>query len=635
MKKLRIISIILVIASILVFSQALCFAAEPVEISSVEEFLAIKNNPSGQYILTADLDFGGLDYEPFTFSGSLDGNNHTLRNITVDSGFNDIRTVFDANLKQYEAKLGGLFSVLENATIENLKVANLKVSMDFDGIEQSAFAGGFAGFAYGSSIKSCEIKSEISVKTSGHCFGCGGVFGSVGNSSIENCTITSTLVCTDTDAAYKDEQFMGGVYAFGYSNVNHCQINIEGYDSDHGYVHNGGMVGCFFYYDKQHRGEVSMSHNRVNGYITFFEDNKDRRAYCKPYGGEMMSWDLVMDGNTNDFGSIEKKDYSTVLLPHDWEEGLVGKTDILLLSSHADDEQLFFAGLLPYYTQVKKLAVQVVYATDHAQSTGRILERLNGLWGVGVRNYPDSLHYPDVYSESYQGALSNLKSSGKNEEQVIEDIHNMIMKYRPQVIVTHDVNGEYGHGMHMLMSGALQKCLEKHAGEYDFLKKVYLHLYDENKIVFSAIDESFDELSGLTPFQYTQKYGFSEHKSQHYTWFYEWLYGKNNTKTSAKNDIKTYNPLYYGLCYGDSSLDVNKNDLFESLVSYEEQERIRLEEEERLVREREAQALEEQRLLEAKLAKQKIVDIIIIVVFIIVLILAIKIVCSDKKRRRK
>ena len=64
------------------------------------------------------------------------------------------------------------------------------------------------------------------------------------------------------------------------------------------------------------------------------------------------------------------------------------KADLMLLSTHSDDEQLFFAGVLPYYAGEIGAAVQVVYLTNHWDVQNRPHEQINGLWTVGVRNYP-------------------------------------------------------------------------------------------------------------------------------------------------------------------------------------------------------------------------------------------------------
>ena len=48
------------------------------------------------------------------------------------------------------------------------------------------------------------------------------------------------------NSADRDEQFMGGIYADGYINVSDCIVNIDGYISEHGYVHSADLD--FIYY---------------------------------------------------------------------------------------------------------------------------------------------------------------------------------------------------------------------------------------------------------------------------------------------------------------------------------------------------------------------------------------------------
>ena len=301
------------------------------------------------------------------------------------------------------------------------------------------------------------------------------------------------------------------------------------------------------------------------------------------------------------------------------------KADLLLISSHADDEQLFFAGILPYYTQVKDMEVQVAYATDHLGQLSRHHERLNGLWAVGVRHYPVSSGYDDMYSESYEQALNCLIPYGIDENAVVEWEKSLITRFEPQVIVTHDVNGEYGHGMHMLVNGTLQLALKDAESEFSFLKKVYFHLYDENQIELSWMDKNFSELGGLSPFQVTQQKGFPEHESQQWTWFNRWINGANKEITKA-SQIKTYNPAEYGCFYSSVGADSKRDDFFENVLSYEEQrleaERIAAEEAEaKRLAEEEAKRLE----LEAQAHKKKlvIIGVTCVVTFLVCLILVL------------
>ena len=337
----------------------------------------------------------------------------------------------------------------------------------------------------------------------------------------------------------------------------------------------------------------------------------------------------------------------------EWDSQLEGETDLLLFSTHADDEQLFFAGLLPYYAQVRDLNVQVVYGTDHIYEPGRYAERENGLWAVGITNTLDSSGYLDAYSESLEEALANLSwSDGIGQDEVVEWIRQTILKYKPKVIATHDFNGEYGHGQHMLISNSLKLCLDKYSSEFPFLQKVYIHLYPENTISLDVIDQRYAELDGLTPFQVTQKFGFPEHVSQHQWWFYNWLYYGNtyeeqptdpNGITKA-SQIQTYSPLQWGLIYGDASLDKNKNDMFEGLKSYQEiadeeeaarREAERKAEEARQEAERIAREEAERKARVDKIKKIVIISIGAALLLFVVVILILRTYNINKRRRNK
>ena len=63
------------------------------------------------------------------------------------------------------------------------------------------------------------------------------------------------------------------------------------------------------------------------------------------------------------------------------------KADLVLFSTHSDDEQLFFLGLMPTYV-ARGAYVQVVYFANHNDAPSRLHEQLHGLYTVGIRNYP-------------------------------------------------------------------------------------------------------------------------------------------------------------------------------------------------------------------------------------------------------
>lgn len=262
-----------------------------------------------------------------------------------------------------------------------------------------------------------------------------------------------------------------------------------------------------------------------------------------------------------------------------WEAPLE-KADILLLSSHSDDEQLFLGGILPYYAGERGADVQVVYLVNHFDTHSRPHEQLNGLWTVGVKNYPVISEFPDLYSESLDSAISAFKSQGYTYEDFTDYIVENIRRFKPQVLITHDIKGEYGHGTHIYCTDVVMNALpsisdpsfcpesaNKH-GVWD-VPKTYFHLYEENKITMNW-DVPLSAFNGKTAFEMTVE-GFAFHKSQHWTWFNDWIHGKAGSPVTKATDIKSYSPCEYGLYRTTVGNDVNGGDFLENIVLYKDQ----------------------------------------------------------------
>ena len=282
--------------------------------------------------------------------------------------------------------------------------------------------------------------------------------------------------------------------------------------------------------------------------------------------------------------------YSTGDVPSDvqiWKRE--SKTDLMVFSTHADDEVLFFGGLIPLYlNQGKK--VHVVYMCRHDigkfKKTARLHEQLNGLWALGVTDYPTFGIIPDNYSKpskktpkeiekTYNVAESQLIQAGFTNDDIVKFDVREIRKYQPKVIVGHDDNGEYGHGQHLVNNRTLKDAVRMAAlPSYKvdnlpayIVSKLYIHLYDKKNWTVLDLDKPLSKYNGKTAYEMT-KLGFKEHQSQQKTWFLGWLNGKKNEFTKA-TQIKSYNPMYWGLYYSAVGPDINKNDLFENIISEE------------------------------------------------------------------
>lgn len=170
---------------------------------------------------------------------------------------------------------------------------------------------------------------------------------------------------------------------------------------------------------------------------------------------------------------------------HVWQDPS-DKVDLMLLHGHPDDELLWFGGLLPYYGGELHKEVLVVCASPaHYQ---RRHELLDALWVCGIRTHPVFLGLEDVITADRDKVLDRW---GRDRAQ--REVTELYRRYRPDVVVTHDINGEYGHGVHRAISYAARKALTLAADESSYpqqveaygtwdVPKAYVHLYAENQI---------------------------------------------------------------------------------------------------------------------------------------------------------
>lgn len=297
-----------------------------------------------------------------------------------------------------------------------------------------------------------------------------------------------------------------------------------------------------------------------------------------------------------------------------WQPPLDNRTDILLFAAHGDDDQLYFAGLFPLYAGQRQCNVQVAYMTDHRNLTNlRTHEMLNGLWNTGVDAYPVFGSFPDFRIDFKSGTYRYYEELGYDRQTLLGFVVEQLRRFKPLVVVGHDFDGEYGHGMHKVYADLLATALTVSAdadhypelasryGVWD-VPKAYFHLYGKRRIVIDY-DTPLESFGGLTAFQVTQQYGFPCHKTQQFNSFVRWLYGDETPITKA-SQIRKYNPAQFGLYRTTVGKDKEKNDFLENIITYSQLER---EEAERLEAERlEAERLEAERLEAERLEAERL-----------------------------
>ena len=464
---------------------------------------------------------------------------------------------------------------------------------------------------------------------------------------------------------------------------------FDGSQSNSSTASNGGSitvsyeegVGSVYFLLRKEYGEYTVTNNdtkevKTVGQGSFLHEYVDIQAL---FGTAPTSVTLRFE---NEVKIIEFYAFSKGKTPdfvQKWELPKESHTDLILFSTHGDDEQLFFAGLLPYYAKAMDYEVLVVYLTDHRNITQkRVHEMLDGLWAVGCTTYPVFGTFADFLKDSLEETYAEFRRLGTTKEDIVEFCVEQLRRFKPQVVVGHDFAGEYEHGQHMVYADCLADALElaKDPAELPELAakygtwdtpKAYFHLYQENAITMDW-DTPMEELDGMTPFQVTQKLGYPCHASQQYTWFTGWINGKYGQITKA-SEIATHSPCQFGLYRTTVGPDVKKNDFFENIIIYAEQDRIaeeqrqkeeqaRLEaeriaeekrrQEEQLRQEEEARRQEEQARLEAEQkalkekqdaeARKKLLLVCMLAlggVCILLIVVIIVLLCKPKRRKKR
>jgi LmbE family N-acetylglucosaminyl deacetylase len=236
-----------------------------------------------------------------------------------------------------------------------------------------------------------------------------------------------------------------------------------------------------------------------------------------------------------------------------WQPPLT-RADLLVIVAHPDDELLWLGGAIPYYALERGKRVAVAYMTcaNHLRRS----ELLNGLWTAGVQNYPFIGSFYDVS----KGGIKGVQAAWGGEDKVVAHVTQLIRQLQPQVVLTHDLRGEYGHPAHIITVRAVLKALEASGDARQFpnsaaehgtwdVPKAYIHLYKENPIVMQW-QQPIAARGGQTALQVCAD-AFKQHRSANPVYKVD-AHGK-------------YSPTRFGLYRTLVGPDVQCDDFFEHL----------------------------------------------------------------------
>lgn len=291
----------------------------------------IKNNPSGNYKIINDLDASkileGQAVILKEFSGTLNGNGHTIKNLSrpLFSALNGATienlVIQDASVKAY----GVLAPTMSATTIRNVHLKNVIVTAP-----GANGTGSFAGIANSNTvIENCSA-TNVTVGTAKRT---GGLIGKMNNTTVRNCYISGGKVSSNLDGSggFIGEALSGSV-------IENCYVNVStNFSGTSGSI--GGVIGNPEYTLLKNTLSVATSINGdghgarmfgkylrdINGNSTNnyelatsnLKANSSHKAVSvveestlrtKEFYKEILKW----DENIWDFDNVEKGEYPTL-----------------------------------------------------------------------------------------------------------------------------------------------------------------------------------------------------------------------------------------------------------------------------------------------------------------------------------
>ncbi len=217
------------------------------------------------------------------------------------------------------------------------------------------------------------------------------------------------------------------------------------------------------------------------------------------------------------------------------------KIVLLAVWAHPDDEGIWGGGSLPYYSQVVNVPTMLVCMTA-SWGTVRGDELQCAAWTYGLRYSPVFGQFKDIDSNiatnnPYTNTIDMtwdywadgvLEGDGSDVEagkaRAINYVAEQIRRYRPDVIITHDLNGESGHDNHKATAYAVTHAFfvaaDPDAAATNLIglppwqaQKLYVHLYSTNRLFHTHWETPYQVLTNLTPHQVANT-GLTCHVSQ-------------------------------------------------------------------------------------------------------------------------
>ncbi len=248
------------------------------EINSISDWEAINKSLSENYKLMADLDMRnqGTNICIGVYNGIFDGNNHTIKNISIPSNKDGIfsgnlpgtiKNLYVENIDIIDNKTNkfGFVGGINGGNIENVHISDMEIKISYYDRYTDAYIGGISTWGNGGKIKNSSVNNlTIDIANSTSNFSIGGIFGWGYNTYIENSYVRNFEIKTSNvnisgiggisgsggivyiDNCYaigeieSDGSNVGGIAGYANQYINNCYSKVD-IISKSDYI--GGLVG--------------------------------------------------------------------------------------------------------------------------------------------------------------------------------------------------------------------------------------------------------------------------------------------------------------------------------------------------------------------------------------------------------
>lgn len=238
-------------------------------VDNIDDWKSIRESLSENYQLTSDLDFKyANNFLIGNFSGKLNGDNHTIKNIEINSGnglfttlSGEIKNLNVLNFKKNNASSYGgmIYNSSGVATVDNVHMKDVVVNA-------TSYIGGIIGYGNGIIIKNSSVTNfknnnaeelidvrigpiagfitggyvqnsfaqdvDINITDSVSTYGVGGLVGQLDGGIVENCYAVGKIKTNSSHA--------GGIVGLSSANISNVYSNVD-IESELDYI--GGIIG--------------------------------------------------------------------------------------------------------------------------------------------------------------------------------------------------------------------------------------------------------------------------------------------------------------------------------------------------------------------------------------------------------